>query len=428
MSGLESERFDWKSLDGQLLWELENGFELSPRESELILETIRLYYHQAPDSRAGRVSLWVVEKDSSVGKPLDELGKVQVWVTLDGGQDDLETYESYGHTGLRRQKILRVAEEIVDQGGIATQEDLSRLLGASLRTIRRDISYLRQQGLQVLTRGVYADIGPSVSHKVIIVEMYLSGFVYTEICRRTGHSAKAVKRYVNTFGRVVVLHARGIVEPDEISTYVGVSSRLASEYLEIYFKLGEKSGCKARINDLLQQLSSRPDYPGVDKSGMKKKAGSGCRSMKGNYSNRQDRFASLEKRSFRTALIRLLETEYKLVGSRRVLSALADDIEHLQEEFFPRSDRIESGTVAWVTTKKTVRKPSYGKRTEDYETVMVYLPLITQEDLDKRVFVKAGTKNSNYRVNRERDLATMARLTKAAWSKTACFAKLNSVF
>jgi len=266
-----SQRSEWKSLDGKLLWELENGFELSPRESELILETIHLYYRQSPESRAGRVSLGVVEKDASVGKPLDELPKVQVWVTLDGGQEDLEVYARYGHAGLRRQKILRVTEEIIDQGGIATQEDLSRLLGASLRTIRRDIAYLRQQELPVFTRGVYADIGPSVSHKVVIVEMFLSGFVYTEICRRTRHSAKAVKRYVNSFGRVVALYVRGITQPDEIAHYVGISERLATEYLELYFKLGKKTGCKLRIEDLLRQLSSRPDYPGVDRSGMKKK-------------------------------------------------------------------------------------------------------------------------------------------------------------
>ena len=48
---------------------------------------------------------------------------------------------------------------------------------------------------------------------------------------------------------------------------------------------------------------------------------------------------------------------------------------------------------------------------------MVYLPLVTQSDVDRRVFVKAGTKNSNYMVNRERDLETMARLAKSAWQQ-----------
>lgn len=139
--------------------------------------------------------------------------------------------------------------------------------------------------------------------------------------------------------------------------------------------------------------------------------------MKGYYGDRRDRFASLEKRGFRAALVRLLETEYKLIGSHRVLEMLSDEIVQLFEEYHPKRDRIEAGVICWVTTKKSVRKPGYGKRTEDYESIMVYLPLITGSDLDQRVFVKAGTKNSNYRINRERDLATMARLIKSAWEQ-----------
>ena len=139
--------------------------------------------------------------------------------------------------------------------------------------------------------------------------------------------------------------------------------------------------------------------------------------MNVNYSAYRDRFASLEKRTFRTALIQLLESEYKLIGSHRILEALADDIEYLQQEYFPFRERFEAGVIAWVTTKRTVRKPSYGKKTEDYESVMVYLPLVTRSDVEKRVFVKAGTKNSNYVVNRVRDIVTMSRLVKSAWEQ-----------
>ena len=48
---------------------------------------------------------------------------------------------------------------------------------------------------------------------------------------------------------------------------------------------------------------------------------------------------------------------------------------------------------------------------------MVYLPLVTHSDVEKRVFVKAGTKNSNYVVNRVRDIVTMSRLVKSAWEQ-----------
>lgn len=266
----ELHRLEDKSLDGQLLWELENGFELSPRESQGVLDAVKLLYRERPAEKTGRVSLWVLQREASVGKPLSELEKVEVWVTLHAGQEDLETYAQYGHAGLRRQKILRITEEIVEQNGVATQEDLARLLGTSVRTVRRDIAYLLKQGLRVITRGVYSDIGPSVSHKVVIVEMFLNGFVYSEICRKTQHSAKTVKRYVNTFGRVVHLYERGIKAAEEIAKYAGLSTRLVNEYLELYSKLGAKTGCQERIKDLLEQLSSRPSYPGADKSGMKK--------------------------------------------------------------------------------------------------------------------------------------------------------------
>lgn len=266
--GDQQELLKGKSLEGQLLWELEHGFELSPRESELIVDEVRQYYAGKSDVRTGRVSLWVVRQDASVGKPLSELPKIEVVVTLDGGIEDLEAYRLYGHTGLRRQKLLRVSEEIVDQGGIGTQEDLRRLLGTSLRTIRRDIAYFRNQGIRVFTRGVYSDIGPSTSHKVVIVEMFLSGCVYSDICRRTRHSAKAVKRYVGTFTRVIALYHRGIKEPEEVARYAGISSRLAAEYLELYFRFGKEAGFVDRIQELLAQRSSRPDYPGTR---MKKK-------------------------------------------------------------------------------------------------------------------------------------------------------------
>lgn len=256
----ELSRLDLKSLDGQLLWELENDFELSPRESQLILETVRFYYAQSPQTRAGRVSLWVIKRDALVGKPIKSLPRIQVWVSLDAGSEDLEVYRIYGQVGLRRQKLLRISEEIVDQGGIATQADLARLLGTSPRTLKRDIAFFRKQGIRVLTRGSYSDIGPGVSHKVNIVEMYLSGSVYTEICRRTRHSVGAVKRYVNTFVRVVALYERGIRSCGEIAHYVGVSERLADEYLELYFKVRENAQWMGRLQDLTEQNPSRAAY------------------------------------------------------------------------------------------------------------------------------------------------------------------------
>jgi len=63
----------------------------------------------------------------------------------------------------------------------------------------------------------------------------------------------------------VTLYEKGIRASEELSKYVGISERLASEYLELYFKVGKKPGCEARIKDIMAQLSSRKD---LKKSGL----------------------------------------------------------------------------------------------------------------------------------------------------------------
>lgn len=137
--------------------------------------------------------------------------------------------------------------------------------------------------------------------------------------------------------------------------------------------------------------------------------------MRGVYVDRRDHFEGIKKRTFRSALIRLLEQEYKVIGSRRVLEMLADDVEELQREYFPLQERLKPGMVCWVTTKRTSRKPSFGKRTEDYELVTVYLPLVTEEDVEKRVFTRDGDLNKHYERCKQRDIATAIRLIHHTW-------------
>lgn len=116
------------------------------------VDAVKLLYRERPAEKTGRVSLWVVKRDAAVGKPLHELEKVEVWVTLHAGQEDLETCKQDGHAGLRRQKIVRLSEEILEQHGVATQEALARLLGTNVRTVQRDIAYLLKQDLRVITQ------------------------------------------------------------------------------------------------------------------------------------------------------------------------------------------------------------------------------------------------------------------------------------
>jgi hypothetical protein len=128
----------------------------------------------------------------------------------------------------------------------------------------------------------------------------------------------------------------------------------------------------------------------------------------------RDRYESISKRDFKSGVVRLLESHYKVLGSRRVLIMLADDIEQLHQEYYPSRNRLQFGDVVWQTTKDDGQRPTYGKRTEDYGVQTVILPLIRKEDVERRIYYRKGDRNSNYRHREARDIELMVRLLKSA--------------
>jgi len=130
-----------------------------------------------------------------------------------------------------------------------------------------------------------------------------------------------------------------------------------------------------------------------------------------------DRYSSIPKRSFKNALIRLLEEQFKILGSHKVLQLIADEIEILHKEFYPEVEEQSFGNIIWRTTSANCRKPSYGTKVEDYEVKTVILPLITEEDIGMRIRSFYGKPNRNYEKQKERDVTVMARLIKSAYKQ-----------
>ncbi len=233
----QTDRLAEKTVERQFLHELENDFELAPATSRALLcaaQQVLLSCSRNGEVREGQMIVTVVSSREPAGKPLTAMKKVSVVVTVDGGMEDLEVLQDHGALHLRRLRVLRMCEEALDQGGVLTQEDLARLLQTGVRTIRRDLVHLRAAGHWVPTRGVVQDTGRGQSHKAKIVEMYLKRMTYSEIARRARHSASSIKRYVQTFGRVLVLWDHDIREVGEIAYIVGVSERLAGEYVKLH--------------------------------------------------------------------------------------------------------------------------------------------------------------------------------------------------
>jgi hypothetical protein len=250
------ERLQEKTVERQFLYEMEKDFELAPATSRAVLEAAKQVLLSSMSDGAvgeGQMRVTAVSVDEPAGKPLGSMKKVGVVVTVDGGIEDLEVLTHFGAIALRRLRLLRMAEEAVDQGGVLTQEDLSRLLQTDVRTIRRDVAVLRGEGHWVPTRGMVKQVGRGQSHKAKIVEMYLRGMTYSAIIRRARHTASAIKRYVESFGRVVVLWERGVREAREISYILGVSERLATEYLELRTQY-DQPDYQDRLEEIARQV------------------------------------------------------------------------------------------------------------------------------------------------------------------------------
>jgi hypothetical protein len=129
--------------------------------------------------------------------------------------------------------------------------------------------------------------------------------------------------------------------------------------------------------------------------------------------SRVNPYASIEKRTFESALLYLLETEYALLGGRRILQLLVEDVTELMEAFYPPMERVSSGDLIWTCTADEGKKAEPGKRTEEYKTVTVKLPLVTRADLRTRTEGKRSRGKSRL-VARERDKQRLARLAQAA--------------
>jgi biotin operon repressor len=244
---------------------LRREFELSPAESAGVLDLAKgCLFGELPQT-LGKLKYLCASLKAKHGKPLAEQDMVRVELTLDGGIEDLDVLRTQGCRALRQLKILRLTDEAYSQKGLLTQEDLGRLLQVSSRTIRSDIVELIADGNTVHTRGFDHDIGRSLSHKTRIVELYLSGFTYDEIMRRTRHSAHSIKRYVCTFGRLLLLLNRDLTSVSEISRLLNQSQRLTREYLELFEKHKEGDRWPKVYVELIEQLQTL--YPAKKKAG-----------------------------------------------------------------------------------------------------------------------------------------------------------------
>lgn len=253
----EISRREIKSSEGEFIWELKNSYELSPKLSEQILLTAKESLLREYHLREGQIEVTVIGIEERSGKLIEKMQKKKVRLTIDNGTEDIEALKEYGRIGLREIKIQRITEEAIDQGGVLSQEDISKYLSVSIRTVKRDIRNIKKREIEVVTRGYLHNIGRGQTHKVKIIGMYLDGKTYSEIKLRTRHSSGAIKRYLESFTKVLMAQSKGIYQRKEISAVTGISDGLVKQYLDLIRESKKDKSRKENLKDLIRRNSYR---------------------------------------------------------------------------------------------------------------------------------------------------------------------------
>jgi hypothetical protein len=255
------QRLQQKDCDQMFVNKLIEGLNCSPIEAKGILNIVYEVYQPFFDNSAslkpGQIIMQVVSIEAYPGKQLSESPMVNVTLTMDAGQEDLQIRKEHGVIGLRRHQLQRICEETFQQGGLLTVEDLAhRIFNCGERTITRDLAALRKNNIELPLRSTIKDMGRTISHRVLIVKEWLQGKEYSQINRSTNHSIKSVKNYVDKFKRVVCLCKQNY-EFHSISFIVKLSFKLVEEYYNLYLTAKIVPHRKDELDELLKKSNNQ---------------------------------------------------------------------------------------------------------------------------------------------------------------------------
>ena len=273
------ERLRTKTVEQMFLSSIQEGAHCPPFVARAILEVAKSTFNLGDLSnddfrkiKPGQMKVLGVAASEPPGRPLKECNLAQAVITLDAGIEDQLTRLTSGKNGVtafRRKRLLRIATEALEQNVLLTREDIAyRILNCGICTVTRDVKYFQKLGLYVPLRGWQRDIGPTLTHKVQIVEWFIKRRQPSEISRRTYHSLEAVERYILHLAKVSYLsfHHRGSISPSEIAFLVGISERLVREYQALYHRYNSPY-YQDRLREIVSLAHESSPHPKEKKRG-----------------------------------------------------------------------------------------------------------------------------------------------------------------
>lgn len=132
---------------------------------------------------------------------------------------------------IRIESVARLFTQAYQQSGVLTNAEVALLLKLSAGTVgtyRRE--WEKEHEKLLPTRGSIHDMGPTLTHKKIILQkLIFEGKTVEVVCRETDHSPEAVLRYATNFKQVLMCQSKGL-DVTQTAFATKLSKRLIEEH------------------------------------------------------------------------------------------------------------------------------------------------------------------------------------------------------
>ena len=220
------------------------GFRTRQTLVNVIHSMVLKFFPETDHLRQGQTVWATVHKHEkgSYCKRIKDTTLTPVILTLVQDCDALDRANGKRLRDLKKEATARLCREAFEQDGCLTETEIAVMLKMSQQTVGRYLHEYEQEHKTVLPRrGTIHDMGPTLTHKKIIIEkLFIEQKTVQETARETNHSFRAIESYITSFKQILLCHRKGMTL-DEIAYSVRKTKNLVQEYLNIIDEYKERS-------------------------------------------------------------------------------------------------------------------------------------------------------------------------------------------
>jgi len=224
-----------------------------------ISQMVQSFFPDSTHMKQGQILWTTVHKDEkgAYGKKIKNSRLTPVVLDLIPPSDIIDRANGKKLRDLKKDAAVRLCHQSFDQEGCMTLAELSILLKMAPSTASKYIrEYEKEEQIVVPRRGTIHDMGPTLTHKKMIIEkLFIEQKSVQQVMRETCHSAKAIERYITSFRQILLCYNKAM-SLKEICFSVRKTPALVHQYLYLIEKYKDSGYILERLENLEVKIDS----------------------------------------------------------------------------------------------------------------------------------------------------------------------------